>query len=106
MIIWDYRLFLEPDGNYIFREVFYDENDNIIACSQDGFEPYGETLDELRQCLDDLKAALHRPVLTLSDIPVPQQNSKKDLNLDTLSADAVRKKLDLPLAMKLNTPVN
>jgi len=99
MMIWDYRVFLEPDGNYIFREVFYDEQDNIIACSLDAFEPYGETLEELQQCLADLKAALDRPVLTLADVPLPQHHLKKDLSSDTFSAEAVRRKLNLPIAI-------
>jgi hypothetical protein len=69
MTTWNYRVFRELDGHFVFREVFYDEAGQRMACSQDPIEPSCETLDELRQMLQDLQIALQDPVLTLDDFP-------------------------------------
>lgn len=35
MITWEYRVFREDDGDYIIREVFYDEQRQIFGCTID-----------------------------------------------------------------------
>lgn len=69
MMTWNYRVFREGDGDYIIREVFYAEDGSIISCTEDAVEPVGDTLEALAQSIEDFKAALALPVLTLSDVP-------------------------------------
>ncbi|TAF52960.1 MAG: hypothetical protein EAZ61_07375 [Oscillatoriales cyanobacterium] len=94
MTTWDYRIIQEPEGDLAIREVFYDETNTIIGCTDTPIEPFGQTIDELRQCLADLQAALDRPILQLSDIPEPEPTPTK-LSPDALSADDIRQQLGL-----------
>ena len=101
MMTWNYRVFQEEDGDYVVREVFYDEGGSIVACTADAVEPMGNTLDELAHCLDDFRAALGLPVLTLKDIPeasprsanqrpgktVPQAELRARLGLESIQDD-------------------
>jgi hypothetical protein len=69
MMTWEYRVFQEANGDYIIREVFYDDQGNITACTQDAVEPMGNSLRALTEDLAAFQAALKLPVLTLEDIP-------------------------------------
>jgi hypothetical protein len=69
MMTWNYRVFREEDGDYIIREVFYAEDGSIVGCTANAVEPFGSTLEELAQSIEDFKAALTLPVLSLNDIP-------------------------------------
>ena len=61
---WNYRVVLEND-TYTLREVYYDipETDGMMWTENPAY-PMGETLDELRQDIDLMKAGLLSPVLT------------------------------------------
>ena len=39
MMTWNYRVFQEEDGEYVVREVFYDEGGLIVTCTADAVEP-------------------------------------------------------------------
>ena len=69
MMTWNYRVFREDDGDFVIREVFYAEDGSIMTCTANPVEPFGSTLEELAEVLEDFKKALELPVLTLSDIP-------------------------------------
>jgi hypothetical protein len=69
MMTWNYRVFREEDGDYVIREVFYAEDGSIITCTADPVEPFGSTLEDLAEAIEDFRAALALPVLTLSDMP-------------------------------------
>lgn len=69
MITWNYRVFREDDGEYIIREVFYNEHGDIIGCTQDAVEPMGSSLEALTEDISSFQAALTLPVLTFADIP-------------------------------------
>jgi hypothetical protein len=71
MVTWDYRVLREEDGMYVIREVFYEEDGSLLACTEDAVEPMGDSLKELGRELDAFKAALKQPELTLADIPKP-----------------------------------
>lgn len=79
---WNYRLVkrkypkavnndqvvIHPDGEILeIKEIYYDKNENI-----DGFGdapvPYGETIEEVKECLDLMYKALKKPVLNYEDI--------------------------------------
>ena len=70
---WNYRVFQEPNGDYIIREVFYAEDGSIIGCTDDAIEPSGRSLTELARDIDSFKEALGLPVLSLEDIPIYRQ---------------------------------
>jgi hypothetical protein len=100
VITWNYRVFREPEGDYVIREVFYADDGAIMGCTENPVEPFGRTLDELAQSLDDFKAALALPVLTLDDIP-PAIEAPKPAHSKTFSSAQVRAKLGL-----VDAPVN
>ena len=95
MITWNYRVFHESDGDYIIREVFYAEDGSITGCTAEAIEPTGQTLEELAQNLDDLKAALALPILTLDDVPQPFALTQQSQRSRTLSHEQVRAQLGL-----------
>ena len=95
MMTWNYRVFQEDDGDYVIREVFYAEDGSIIGCTADAVEPFGSTLEELAQSLEDFKTALTLPVLTLKDIPEPSPEHKTEKNGKTISQEQLRARLGL-----------
>jgi hypothetical protein len=90
---WNYRVFQEDDGEYVIREVFYTEDGAIISCTANAVEPFGSTLAELAQSIDDFKAALALPVLTLKDIPESAAALEKQNNGKTISHEQLRRQL-------------
>ncbi len=68
MMHWDYRVFFEDNG-YTIRTVYYDERGEIAACSEKAIEPFGESLENLKEELNLLQAALQKKVLSASDVP-------------------------------------
>ena len=93
MMTWNYRVFREEDGDYVIREVFYEEDGSIISCTADAVEPVGSTLEELAQSIEDFKAALALPVLTLKDIPELSPALEKQKNGKTISHEQLRRQL-------------
>ena len=69
MISWNYRVFREKNGDYVIREVFYEEDGSILGCTESAVEPWGRSLEELARDIESFKEALMLPVLTLADIP-------------------------------------
>lgn len=65
---WDYRVVLEDDC-YTIRTVYYDEKEQIIACSEKGVEPHGDSIESLQTELELLQAALTKTVLSATDLP-------------------------------------
>lgn len=80
MINWDYRVFCEENGDHIIREVYYDENKEILSCTANAVEPWGETLEDLIKDLEAFKAATLLSVLTLADIPADSKKEKRQRN--------------------------
>ncbi|MEI7512973.1 MAG: hypothetical protein WCK01_05990 [Candidatus Uhrbacteria bacterium] len=79
MITWNYRVFREDDGDYIIREVFYDEQGAILGCTADAVEPIGRSIAELTEDIGSFQAALNLPILTLADMPpAPQAHVRHD----------------------------
>lgn len=95
MITWDYRVFQEDDGDYIIREVFYAEDGTILGCTADAVEPFGRTLEELAQSIDEFKAALNLPLLTVHDMPAPTSTAEQRLMKRCVSEAEVRALLGL-----------
>jgi hypothetical protein len=95
MITWNYRVFREDDGDYVIREVFYSEDGAILGCTANAVEPYGSTLEELAQTLDDFQAALALPVLTVGDVPQPATIPERKRGPRTISSEQLRAQLGL-----------
>ena len=95
MITWDYRIFKEDNGDYIIREVFYDEEGCIIGCTEDGVEPFGQSLEDLAEQIEAFKQALTLPVLTLADIPLKQEAKKRQNNGQNISHEQLMVELGL-----------
>jgi hypothetical protein len=90
MMTWNYRVFREEDGDYVIREVFYAEDGAIVGCTADAVEPFGSTLEELAQSIEDFKAALTLPVLALKDIPESTPKHEKQKTGKTRSHEQLR----------------
>lgn len=95
MMTWNYRVFQEADGDYVIREVFYAEDGAIVGCTKNAVEPFGSTLEELAQSIEDFRAALALPVLTLEDIPKSSPVLEKQNNGTTISHEQLRRQLGL-----------
>ncbi len=67
-MIWNYRVFREADGGLSIREVFYEQDGAILACGEPA-QMEADSINELAELLDDLRAALALPLLTLNDVP-------------------------------------
>jgi hypothetical protein len=79
MITWNYRVFREDDGDYIVREVFYDEKGAIIGCTESAVEPIGRSIEDLAEDIRSFQAALTLPILTLDDMPpIPKERAPRD----------------------------
>ena len=72
MTHWNYRVIRKKyppaiDGiveeSLQIHEVYYDENNNPKMVTEEGMEPHGETLDELRNDLNNMIKALDKPIL-------------------------------------------
>jgi hypothetical protein len=92
---WDYRVFREENGDYIVREVFYDDDGSILGCTEDAVEPFGRSLEELAEDLESFKAALALPVLTLADIPCGTRIERQKDRSDNVSHEQLVAELGL-----------
>jgi hypothetical protein len=93
MMGWDYRVFREEDGGYVVREVYYDDDGSITACTQDAVEPMGESIEELTRDIDYFKQALRLPVLTLADVPTRRKTKHNGIRGKSLTSDQIRAEL-------------
>jgi hypothetical protein len=66
--MWNYRVLKHDDGYLALHEVYYNKDGEIVLHSAEAMAPGGETLEELRQDLLSMAAALSKPVLVKSEI--------------------------------------
>jgi hypothetical protein len=95
MMTWNYRVFEEPNGDYIVREVFYTEDGAIFSCTESAVEPFGRSLEELAENIEWFKEALALPVLTLADVPENSPIEKEPNQSLTLSHEQLLAELNL-----------
>jgi hypothetical protein len=76
---WNYRVVLKEYAcgtlEYGVREVHYDENDEPVMCTQDTVGILGDSLQEIKDTLENIKEALDKPVLNYDDIGCQQLES-------------------------------
>ena len=64
---WNYRV-IARDGECAIYEVYYDDEGNIEAFTENPVCPMGESLDELCQDLEYYQRALKQPVLDYAEL--------------------------------------
>lgn len=80
----------------IVREVFYAEDGSILGCTENEVSPNGRSLHELTADIEAFASVVHKPVLTLNDIPRVEkklQRNREDKN--NLSHEQVLAELGL-----------
>ena len=63
---WNYRVMRHGNNNgdyYAIHEVYYDQNGKPRNWTDDDVGPCGESLDEVKACLELMKEALSKPIL-------------------------------------------
>jgi len=71
---WNYRvIYIPKDGDSIFdddqfviREVFYNDDDEIEFWTEEDASPFGETFEELADDFDLMQEAFEKPILMLT----------------------------------------
>ena len=64
---WNYRL-IERDGLISIHEVYYNESGEPRAWTENPVAPFGETVEDVRECLNMMIQALGKPVLKESHL--------------------------------------
>lgn len=100
---WNYRVFREENGDYVIREVFYDEDGCILSCTEDAVAPFGGSPEELAKDIEWFKEALDLPVLTLADIPCRSKGEGRRDRSENISHEQLVAELGLTLERKLGT---
>lgn len=59
---WNYRV-INKNGIYGIKEVYYEDNNEIKAWSQDFMYPYGENIEELKRDFELFQRALSKPIM-------------------------------------------
>lgn len=76
---WNHRVFLkkiEDTRIYSIKEVYYnDETNKISNYTTEDIAPNGETMQELKQCLERMLEALNEPILN-EKVILKDKNSK------------------------------
>ena len=81
---WNYRIISHPAWHfemdegartYQIHEVYTDEG-KIIGFTEKGIEPFGETMNELRQDFEHMQLAFTKPVLRVEDLESASQFGK------------------------------
>jgi hypothetical protein len=86
---WNYRVIKEKNKEYLdldkedayffaIHEVYYDENEKPITCTEDPVYPSGTSLKDLKVDIKHYLQALKRPVLNMTDF----ENPAKFVNLE------------------------
>ncbi|MEM9543218.1 MAG: hypothetical protein AAGA60_27480 [Cyanobacteria bacterium P01_E01_bin.42] len=66
-MLWTYRVFCDNQGRYSIREVFYEQDGQIIDCGKIPVAVVESSLEELIQLIQWFKDAFELPVLSLEE---------------------------------------
>ena len=70
MSYWNYRIFRHTkDGEewFAIHECYYDENNKVTGWTTRQIDPYGDSVEELKDVLEMMYEALDKPVLEYDD---------------------------------------
>jgi hypothetical protein len=92
---WTYRVFLDSQGRYSIREVFYDRDNTILNYSKAPVAVVGTSIEELIQLVNWFKDAFNLPVLSLEEVdaqianqPTRQKADRsKNISLEQVMAE-------------------
>ncbi len=77
---WDYRVVIKRDDsnnkNYGIHEVYYNEAGLTDYCTDTPCDPYGETLEELKENLIQMMGAFLEPIIEYDDIGGHKNSAK------------------------------
>lgn len=74
---WNYRVMtLNRGESYGIHEVYYDDKGCPNAYTENDMKPFGENIDELRNDLKWMLAALDKPILTPQEFPETENNNE------------------------------
>lgn len=76
-MVWNYRI-IEHDRMFYIHEVYYNDNGDITAISEDPMHPHGETLEELKNDLEYFRQAFIRPILKKEKIKFAPMDGVED----------------------------
>lgn len=76
-MVWNYRV-IEHDKLFYIHEVYYNDNGDITAISEDPMHPHGETLEELKNDMEYFLQALSRPVLQKEKIKFAKMDGMEE----------------------------
>lgn len=73
---WNYRVLVKRTEGYIncdeeqygIHEVYYDDNGIAHSCTETACDPYGETVEELKDNMIQMMGALVKPTMEYEDI--------------------------------------
>jgi hypothetical protein len=91
---WNYRVVVENKGTeeewWSIREVYYNDNDDICAMSEDGAGPIGDGLEELTVDILHMVNALYKDVIIFDDdfVFAPWNFTLKECDDIDLTAEA------------------
>jgi hypothetical protein len=58
----------EEEEYYRIHEVYYEDDGEISSCSENPCLPYGDTVEELQEVIELMKAAFDKPAIPYEDI--------------------------------------
>ena len=64
---WGYRAVSHPDGSHFFHETYYDAREGILGIAREPARPCGDSVDEVREALEQMQEGLAEPTLRFSD---------------------------------------
>jgi hypothetical protein len=86
----------ELEEGFGIREVYYNDDETIYAMSKEDMAPYGETVEELKDNLEQMKEAFNAPVLDAAEVKFVDQAPMCECNkADCLECGAWQSMEDL-----------
>lgn len=90
-MLWTYRVFCDNRGRYSIREVFYEQDGQIVDCGKVPVTVVGSSLEELMQLVQWFKEAFELPILSLeeTEAKISELSDRTPANERISLADAI-----------------
>ena len=69
---WEYRVVRHHQEEYTWlsvHEIYYYSDGRIMGWIKQPTDLFGESLDELRNCIEDIESSLSKPIMQVEDLP-------------------------------------
>jgi len=77
-MVWNYRV-IEHKRVFYIHEVYYNDNGDICAISEEPMHPHGTSLEELRRDAEHFLLAFNKPALKKAKIKFELMDAEKDI---------------------------